>query len=70
MFATYLRLPLERPLLPELELELLLLLPPKELLDEELRLGAEYVALLFVELELLDGDEYVSLLRLGVTLRS
>ena len=39
MFATYLRLPLERPLLPELELELLLLLPPKELLDEELRLG-------------------------------
>ena len=28
------------------------------------------MALLFVELELLDGDEYVSLLRLGVTLRS
>lgn len=38
----YLRLPLERPLLPELELELLLLLPDDDPLEEEeLRLGAE-----------------------------
>lgn len=67
MLVTYLRLPLERPLLPELEL---LLLPPKEPLDEELRLGgAEYVELL-LELELLDGEEMRSLLRLVVVLRS
>lgn len=39
----YLRLPLERPLLPELELELeLLLLPDNDPLEEEeLRLGTE-----------------------------
>lgn len=69
MLVTYLRLPLERPLLPELEL---LLLPPKEPLDEELRLGgAEYVELLLeLELELLDGEEMRSLLRLVVVLRS
>jgi len=50
----YLRPPLERPLL--LPPELLLLLPPKEPAEDELRLGAEYVELR-VELELLDGVE-------------
>lgn len=50
----YLRPLLERPLL--LPPELLLLLPPKEPAEDELRLGAEYVELR-VELELLDGVE-------------
>lgn len=65
IIVVYLRLPPEeRPLLPEDELLVL----PAELLDDELLLGAEYVELL-EELDVLEGVEYVLLLRLGVVLR-
>lgn len=58
IYNFYLRLPLERPLLPPLELLLLLLLllPIEPLDEEELLLGVEKVELLVVEL-LLEGVE-------------